>query len=107
MGASNYQSALSKRHSKLTGLLEDAKNSIARIKAEHDKLPQLEAKIAELEPLIQSLRILFESGGPRMEARSSATHYALEVWHHADPIWQRQPERDAGAPRGSSTHVGA
>jgi hypothetical protein len=64
MGASNYQSALSKRHSKLTGLLEDAKNSIARIKAEHDRLPEFEAKIAELQPLIQSLRVLLKAEDP-------------------------------------------
>ena len=64
MSSTNYQSALSKRHSKLTGLVEDAKNSIARIKADQKRLPQLEAKIVELQPLIQSLGILLKAEDP-------------------------------------------
>jgi hypothetical protein len=65
MGATNYQTALSKRYSKLTGLLADAKNNIARIKAEQNELPQLEAKIAELEPLIESLGVLLKAEDPQ------------------------------------------
>jgi hypothetical protein len=64
MSSTNYQSALSKRHSKVTGLVEDAKNSIARIKADQKRLPQLEAKIVELQPLIQSLGILLKAEDP-------------------------------------------
>jgi hypothetical protein len=64
MGATNYQMALGKRYSKLTGLVADAENSIERIKADHKRLPELEAQIAELKPQIESLAVLLKAEDP-------------------------------------------
>jgi len=64
MGATNYQMALSKRYSKLTGLAADARSSIERIKADHERLPELEAQIVELQPQIESLAILLKAEDP-------------------------------------------
>jgi hypothetical protein len=64
MGATNYQMALTKRYSKLTGLVEDARKTIARIKADQKKLPQLETQITELQPQIQALAVLLKADDP-------------------------------------------
>jgi uncharacterized protein involved in exopolysaccharide biosynthesis len=48
MGISNFKKSLEQRYSALTGELQVVHASIARIRREAEKLPELEARVAEL-----------------------------------------------------------
>jgi hypothetical protein len=83
MGASNYQLALSRRYSKLTGELREVRANIARIKTEQKKLPGLEASIPRLEKLIKSLANLLEAEDPQWTAHASPP---MKPFTHVIPI---------------------
>lgn len=72
MGISNFRLALEKRYAALSGQLREVHQTIARIKRETDKLPELEARIPKLEALIESAAMLLED---------------------ADPAWKREQTR--------------
>ncbi len=67
MGMTNIRLALEKRYSSLTGELREVKHSIARIRREADKLPDLEARIPKLEALIESAAMLLRDADPEWQ----------------------------------------
>ncbi|MEZ5655294.1 MAG: hypothetical protein R3E04_05315 [Sphingobium sp.] len=60
MGLTNYQHALRKKYSALTGELEEVRAQIECIHREQVKLPALEARIPKLEALIASAAMLLK-----------------------------------------------
>lgn len=67
MGFSNFRLALEKRYAALTGQHRELHANIARIKREIEKLPELEARIQKLEPLIESAAMLLKDADPSWE----------------------------------------
>jgi hypothetical protein len=74
---------LEKRYSALTGQLQDVRATIARIKREAERLPELEGKIPALEALIEGAKILLEDVDPTWTPDQSP---AIKPWMHHLPV---------------------
>jgi hypothetical protein len=64
MSITSLRGSLEKRHSALTGELEHIHANIARIQREVEKLPDFEARIPELEAVIESVKIVLKHAHP-------------------------------------------
>lgn len=71
MGLTNYQHALRKKYSALTGELEEVRVQIKRIQREQAKLPALQARISKLEALIASAAMLLKDASDEWEPEQS------------------------------------
>lgn len=82
MGMTNYQHALRKKYSALTGERDLLLERIERIRSEQALLPELEARAAKLETLAQSAGMLLQEEGDWSEADSPP----VKPWTHSLPI---------------------
>ena len=64
MGMTNLRHSLCKRYSGLTGELCEVRDQIERIQRQVAKLPALETRIAELQPLIAAAELLLRDNDP-------------------------------------------
>lgn len=83
MGLTNYQHALRKKYSALTGERDVLLARIDRIKREHSELPELEARAAELEALANSAAMLIEHESNDWKPEQSPP---VRPWTHSLPI---------------------
>jgi hypothetical protein len=83
MGHTNLRHSLSKRYSALTGQLEDVQASIEPINREAAKLPELEARVPDLERLIESARLILEGVDPDWSPEEAPP---LKPWTHNIPV---------------------
>ena len=83
MGITNLRSSLEKKYATLTGELAATNEIIGRIQREMQKLPELQAKIPELEELVQSTGTLLKSIIPDW----SPDHIPpVKPWSHTLPV---------------------
>lgn len=82
MGRTNYQHALRKKYSALTGERELLRERIERIRQEQMLLPELEARAAKLDALAESAAMLLQEEGDWSEADSPP----VKPWTHTLPI---------------------
>lgn len=83
MGQTNLRASLRKRYSALAGELDDTKLQIERINREFGKLPELEAKIPELEKLISAAEILLRDNDPDWSPDDTPS---IKPWTHHIPV---------------------
>jgi hypothetical protein len=83
MGMTNFQHALKKKFSALTGQLVDLRANIDRIRREQAKLPELEARIPELEALIDSAAMLLRDVDGKWEPEQTPP---IKPWTHGLPV---------------------
>ena len=83
MGITNLRAALEKRYAALTGELDDGPLASERIKREADKLAELEARIPDLERLIESARTLLADIDPSWSPEQTQ---AVKPWTHNIPV---------------------
>ncbi len=82
MGMTNYQHALRKKYSALTGERDLLQERIARIQQQQALLPELEARAAKLDALADSAAMLLQEEGDWSEADSPP----VKPWTHTLPI---------------------
>lgn len=83
MGHTNLRHSLEKRYSALTGRLHEAHETIARIRREAARLPEIEASIPKLEALIESAAMLLEDADPSWQREATP---AVKPWTHDLPV---------------------
>lgn len=82
MGMTNYQHALRKKYSALTGERELLLDRIAKIKREQAALPELEARAEKLQALADSAALLLKEEGDWKPEDSRP----VRPWTHSLPI---------------------
>lgn len=83
MGITNYQAALRKKYSALTGERDLLLERIERIRSEQALLPELEARAAKLEALAQSAGMLLQEEDSDWNASECPP---VRPWTHSLPI---------------------
>lgn len=83
MGMTNYQHALRKKYSRLTGELAELRERIARIEREQSALPDLRARASKLQALADSAAMLLEH---ECEDWQREDNPAVKPWTHTLPI---------------------
>lgn len=83
MGMTNFQHSLKKKYSALTGQLVEVRANIERIHREQTKLPELEARITELEALIESAAILLRDIEKDWKPEQTPP---IKPWTHQLPV---------------------
>lgn len=83
MGISNFKKSLEQRYSALTGELQVVHASIARIRREAEKLPELEARIPQLENLISGAELLLRDAHPDWNPEQAPP---IQPWTHTLPV---------------------
>ena len=83
MGMTNYQFALRKKYSALTGERDLILERIERIKRDHSLLPELEARAAKLDALAESAAMLLQEESGQWEPGDSPP---VRPWTHSLPI---------------------
>lgn len=86
MGRTNYQHALRKKYSALTGERDLLRERIERIRGEQDLLPELEARAAKLDALADSAAMLLqEEGDWRL---CTLRHTSIKRRHQGSARWE-------------------
>ncbi|ROT94095.1 hypothetical protein EB810_13525 [Altererythrobacter sp. FM1] len=83
MGLTNYQHALRKKYSALTGERDLLLERIGRIRQEQALLPELEARAAKLDALVKSAAMLLQEDSDQWEPQDSPP---VRPWTHSLPI---------------------
>ncbi|MBB6124063.1 hypothetical protein [Sphingobium subterraneum] len=83
MGLTNFQHALRKKYSALTGELADIQAQIGRIQQEQARLPKLEARAQKLGALIGSAALLLREVSSDWEPEQTPP---IRPWTHTIPI---------------------
>lgn len=83
MGMTNFRASLRKRYSALTGERDDLHSRIKRVKQDIARLDEMEARIPELEKLIEAAAMLLRDNDPEWDAEETP---ALKPWTHSIPV---------------------
>lgn len=83
MGLTNYQHALRKKYSRLTGEFAELRDRIERIERESASLPELKARAAKLEALAESAAMLLTEDCADWQRGDSQP---VRPWTHTLPI---------------------
>lgn len=83
MGMTNFRASLRKRYSALTGERDDLHLRIERVKQDIVRLDEMEARIPELEKLIEAAAMLLKDNDPEWDAEETP---ALKPWTHHIPV---------------------
>lgn len=83
MGKTNLRHSLEKKYSALCGQLDEVKANIARIQREQERLPTLQARVTELQALIDSATLLLRDADDEWEPAQTPS---VKPWTHALPV---------------------
>lgn len=83
MGMTNFRASLRKRYSALTGERDDLHLRFERVKQDIVRLDEMEARVPELEKLIEAAAMLLKDNDPEWDAEETP---ALKPWTHHIPV---------------------